>query len=487
MLFKYIFKNTVFLLIARSVFKAFMAAMTIVLARFLGVENFGIYSTAVAFAAIFLVFNDLGMNTYLIREGSRDKTKLPVLFGNGLVIELIMSLILYFAIVVAAIILKYPPQVISLISLIAIATLIYEGRKIFEGVFCVNLKFKIIGWQQIFYSVLLFILTLLVVLKNPDLKNIAYVQIFVSVVILLFFIFILLKFLKPKVVLSQIYPMLTGAFAFCLSHFFFIIYFQTDTVILSIFKDSHDVGLYSAVYRLVVAIFIFSQIILQTCMPVIYRIAMSEREKLKRIYRVLVKYLGTFGLAASCGLFFLAKPIVLLAYGKKYEGAIIILQILAWFIFLKFLSSVFSTYLLSTSKQNRRAAIQGVAAFLNLVLNLILIPKFGFIAAAATTLFSEFFLAAVYYIITTRDFKEKMIFLFLPVLKSFLPAAVLALFLYFTKDYFNVIVTAILGAVIFGLSLWVFRFFGEYDKKLIKQIISRDTISKNTSNNIGQL
>jgi O-antigen/teichoic acid export membrane protein len=472
-MFKYIFKNTVFLIIARLIFKAFLAALTILLARFLGVEKFGIYSTAIAFAGVFLVFNDLGMNTYMIREGSRDRSKLPLLFGNALVIEVVMSLILYILIMIAAVLLKYPAQVISLISLMAIATLIYEGRKIFEGAFRVNLKFKIIGYQQIIYSSLLFILTLLVVLKVPDLTNIAYVQIFVSAVVLIFLAIPLFKFLRPRIDVRQIYPMLSGAFAFCLSQFFFIIYFQTDTVILSIFRGSHDVGLYSAVYKLVVAIFFFSQIVLRTCMPVIYKISLKDREKLKRIYKTLLKYLSALGIAFSVGLFFLAKPIILLAYGKKYEAAAVILQILAWFVFLKFISATLSTYLLSTDKQNRRAALQGVAAFLNLGLNLIFIPKWGFIAAALTTLLSEFFLVVTYFIITARDFREKFIFFLKPILVSFMPAVILSVFLFFTKDHLNVIVTTILGAIIFALSLLIFKFFGEYDKKLVREIIGK--------------
>lgn len=483
MLFKHIFKSTVFLLITRVIFKAFLAGLTILLARFLGVEKFGQYSLALAFSGVFLVFNDLGMNAFLVREGSRDKTKLPVLFGNALFIEIAMSLILYGAIIAGANILRYPKEVIGIISLIAIATLIYEGRKIFEGAFRVNLKFNVIGWQQVIYSSLLFIFTLGVVLINPHLKNIAYAQIFVSAIVFVFLAVALFRILKPKIDLNQIYKMLSGAFAFCLSSFFFIIYFQTDTIILSIFRSDYDVGLYSSVYKLVVAIFIFSQIILQTILPVIYRISLEEKEKLKRIYRALTKYLGALGLACSIGLFFLAKPIILLAYGKKYEAAAIILQILAWFVFIKFMSSIFSTYLLSTNKQNRRAALQGVAAFLNLVLNLILIPKFGYIAAAGTTLFSELLLATAYFVITTRDFKEKFTFFLKPIFYSLLPAVILSLFLSFTKDHFNVILIAIFGIVIFGVSLVVFKFFDDYDKKLIRQIISRDASFKSEIRN----
>ncbi len=470
---KYIFKNAVFLLFGRVVFKGFIAVLTIILARFLGVERFGMYSTAIAFAGIFMIVNDLGMNAYMVREGSRDKSKVPVLFGNALVIEIVMSAILYVAIIIASHVLKYPPELVCLISLMGIATLIYEARKIFQGALETQLKFKIIGWQQIIYSALLFGLTAIILFVKPTLNNIAYVQIFVSIIVLIIIAITLSRSIKPKFNIKLFWPMISGAFAFCLSQLFFVIYFQTDTVILSIFRSQHEVGLYSSVYKLVVALFIFVQIIIRTCTPVIYKIGLNEREKLKRIYRTMLKYVSAFGLACSIGLWFLAKPVILLAYGKKYEAATIILQILAWFIFARFLNSTLSTYLLSTAKQNRRAALQGVAAFLNLGLNLLLIPRWGFIAAAGTTLLSEIFLLIAYYIIMTRDFKERVVFFLKPIFVSIIPALLMAVVLMFTRDKFHVIINCGLGALTFVVSLFVFRFFGEYDKKLIKEIVSR--------------
>lgn len=482
MLFKYIFKNTVFLSIARIIFKGFLAGLTIILARYLGVEKFGQYATAIAFSGLFLVFNDLGMTAFLIREGSRDKSKLNVLAGNGLLVEAIMSILLFGAMLLVGRILNYSSLILTLIALFGIGTLLYEARKVFQGVFEASLKFKIIAVQQLIYSSLLFFLTLFVLLVKPDFKNVAYVQIFVSTIIIIFLTIAFFRIIKPKIDLRQIYPMLSGAFAFCLSQLFFIIYFQTDAVILSIFKTDKDVGLYSAVYKLVIALFIFPQIIFRTCMPVIYGFGFKNMEKLKRIYKAILKYLSAAGLACSLGMFFLAKPILILAYGKKYEAAVIILQILAWFVFIKFLSMTFGSYLLSTDKQNRRAAFQGVAALLNLGLNLILIPKWGFLAAAGTTLLSDLFLAVVYFLIMTRDFKEKITFLMTPILRSFLAAIILSLFLFFTRDYFHVIVSAILGAFVFGISLWIFRFFDEYDRKLIRQIIKRDTNIRMSTN-----
>jgi Ca2+/Na+ antiporter len=68
------------------------------------------------------------------------------------------------------------------------------------------------------------------------------------------------------------------------------------------------------------------------------------------------------------------------------------------------------------------------------------------------------------------------------IISPILASIVMGIFIYFTREYFNVIFLTLCGAVIYGIFLWVFRFFKEYDKQLFKQLIPK-RLQKNESSN----
>ena len=72
------------------------------------------------------------------------------------------------------------------------------------------------------------------------------------------------------------------------------------------------------------------------------------------------------GLPVSVGIFALSRLIILFIYGSGYSGSTIALQILAWFVFMKFLSYLTGIILSSIDRQYLRMYSQGIAALINL-------------------------------------------------------------------------------------------------------------------------
>ena len=62
--------------------KIFTLAFFVIAARLLGAREFGLYSYAVSFVTLFVLFSDLGLNTLLTREIARDSTRAPGYVGN---------------------------------------------------------------------------------------------------------------------------------------------------------------------------------------------------------------------------------------------------------------------------------------------------------------------------------------------------------------------------------------------------------------------
>ena len=68
-------------------------------------------------------------------------------------------------------------------------------------------------------------------------------------------------------------------------------------------------------------------------------------EKLKILYGKSFKYLYIVGLPISIGLYLLAGRIIFLLYGQAYSGAVIALQVISWYLFIKFLNFLLGTVL----------------------------------------------------------------------------------------------------------------------------------------------
>src|SRR5207249_3141464 len=68
------------------------AATDIAIARHLGVERFGQYSTALAFSTVFIALSDFGMTFNLVRVGARDPAALGVTLGNTLAAKTVLAI-----------------------------------------------------------------------------------------------------------------------------------------------------------------------------------------------------------------------------------------------------------------------------------------------------------------------------------------------------------------------------------------------------------
>lgn len=465
-----IFSSTVFLMFSRIFFRATTAVIGILLARYLGVEQFGQYATVIAFVNLFMVFNDLGVSRYSLLEGSREREKLGTLLGNGLIIEGAMSLILFVLMTVIVKVIGYSSVIVQLFVILAIAELLFESRKIYQSTLQSLTKFHLISWQQIIYSLLFFLLVLGAVLYRPEVKLVAYIQLFVSALLFLIYLIFVFRYIKPVFNLRAIPGLLRHSWIFCVSSVFFIIYFQIDAVMLSIMKTEVEVGLYSAVYRLVVALYMIPQIIFQVSLPYIYKFSLSNREKFSRVIHTTQKYLLAFAVPITIFFWLGAEPIIKLVYGPAYFPAAIVMQVMSFVIIIRFFTYSSAESITAINKQKIRASIEGITAIMNIVLNLILIPKYSYTGSAVATLISEFVLGILFYVYAEKYFQEG----FIATLKNFIPTLLSGLL---TGGAFvlliyrvHIIYAVAISLIIYLLALFALKFLTDYDKKLIREI-----------------
>jgi O-antigen/teichoic acid export membrane protein len=201
--------------------------------------------------------------------------------------------------------------------------------------------------------------------------------------------------------------------------------------------------------------------------PIISSSYEKDKNKVTFIYERSFKYLYILSLPISIGLFIIARHIILFVYGQDYSKSIIVLGILAWFILFKFISYLTGIVLSSINKQKYRMYSQGSAALINLVLNLVLIPKYSYIGAGIATLISEIVLFTLTFIFVSKYFHVFNVFKIL--YKPLIATAIMVVAIIFLK--INMFILIFIGASVYFLILFLLRTFDEKDYSLIKRLM----------------
>lgn len=474
---KKVFHNFSYIFLARTAFRLLTALSMVYAARYLGVDRYGMFETATAWANTFLALNDVGMSTLIVREAARDEKKMAVYFGNTLLVEVILSVLLLAVILGVGSFLKYDDTTMLLMLILGAAGLIFEFRKVMRGIFRVLMKLKFVALLEVANGLLylLFTIWIFAAVTDKDLGMIglAHSRLWVDVLIVVVLFLYTIRFVRPQFATKEIWPMIKQSYTFTLYNVFFMLYFQIDQIILSIMKTQTEVGIYSAPAK-IVTVFLFIPIMLfQVTMPVMYRYSKNNMEKYKRINNTKMRYLAAFGIPAGLGLWFFAPEIIDLVYSDAYAASVPVLAVFGWFMAIRFTGISQGNSMTTTDREGQRAVIQIISLAVNAVLDVILIARYGPVGAAVATLITELCITGSYFYFSARHLHEsawRNVFSLWPIAAA--TAAMIGL-LVLIKPYVHVIVAVIFGMMIYPLLLWLFRFFRPYDRQILEQITSK--------------
>lgn len=167
------------------------------------------------------------------------------------------------------------------------------------------------------------------------------------------------------------------------------IYHSFDHVMLGFLKGEEVVGWYSAAYRLMPIAALIPGLISYSIYPLLAGYFKGNRKNLDKIVDGYLRVMFIFAIPLGVGGTLLAKNIIEFLYGSGYENSIIALKILSWDMTVSLLSFTYGHPLLAWDQQDRHIKVVGLGAFVNLLFNFLLIPKYGLVGAALATIIAE--------------------------------------------------------------------------------------------------
>lgn len=381
-------KNSFWLLLSQAFSRFFKLILVLVSARILGPNGFGTFNYLLSIGTLFFLFADWGINTLIIRDYQQLEEKEHYVKAAFL-FRIITASLCLIAALVGLFIFKNPIfrlnfLVISLYFFVsnikdlfvsflrAIQKMEKEFLVVFVEGFCAMAfsVFLILIYRNVislsfgyFFGVLMSFITAALVLRSFK------------------------EYFKPKFDKELIKKIIINGFPVALFGLLNFIFFSTDQIILGKMRGVEEVGYYSLITKGILLINVIPYLIMTALFPYLSA-NINDKEKIKKITQQALIGLLAFGFLIAL-LIFLFAPIIPFFVGKQYQPSVGLAQFLSWIMVFTFPAIYLSYLYIAHNKQWLNFYLTAFCAIINLVLNLILIPKFGMFAAAFTSIIAQ--------------------------------------------------------------------------------------------------
>ena len=382
-------RNSVLVVGARAVAKLAVFVVVVLIWRHLGADQYGRFATMIVYVTLVGIVADLGLQTVFIRDASRDRTVLNRYLANLLSARLLLSIV---ALVVLAVALRLISPALfpyTLAAFILLLTTSYSS--LLRAVFYIRGR---LGYEAIVIvgeALLLLALTIVAVDRHASWDAFLWVYA-ITYLFTCLFAFVVIRWrwhervsigLEPAFVRRLLVAGLPLALAFTIT----TIYAQLDVVLLQLFKNFQVVGWYSAANKYVDAVAWVPQSAMGAVFPALSLLSAGDRHRLAFAYEKSYKMLAILGLPLAVGIGVTADSIVHLTGG--FEQSIPALRILAPSVALLFVNNAFIYTLTAINRQLDFTRLALATLVVNVILNLALIPPFGYLGAAAVSTITE--------------------------------------------------------------------------------------------------
>ncbi|MFH1192473.1 MAG: flippase [bacterium] len=468
---KQLAKNTSYFTIANILQKIIAFIYFAVISRMIGPDNLGKYTFALSFTAIFAIFIDIGLEKVLIRESAKNLENAQNYFSNALGIKIPLLFLVAFVIFIIT---KLQPYPLITKQLIYIAVFIMAFDSFILTMECIirgNQTLKYESISIVSYQVITMIIGIGGLLLGRSIKVLVIALLTASIFRFFFTFIILIKKYKiyPKITYDKdiIKFLLKTIVPFAIAGLFLRIYTCADSILLYYLKGDIAVGFYSVPYRATAAFQFIPMAFVATLLPALSLFYVSSKDLLKRTFEKSLFFLTIISIPISFGIIALSKEIIIKFFGVAYTPSILALQILMTTLFFMFLDFPCGTLLNASNNEKINTYLMGGAMVINIISNLILIPRFGFIGSSVAMIISTLFLMILRMFYSYKVIKFDILHLVGKFFKTLIAGLIMFFGVIYIKSFFNIYITTLIGIFIYCVAILAIGALTTEDIKMV--------------------
>ena len=438
--------------------------------RYLGTERFGWYGTTLAFLQFLAILIDFGLIPVTAQMMGEKKIEEQTLLQNLLGYRFVTAFLFLALAPAIALLFPYPIEVKIAISFTTINMLAVAMNQIFTGYYQSKLNMHIQAIGEVIGRIVLVGGLAFMIYMGAGFIPVMIVLTLASVAYTAYMWIAAMKIAKPifafdmsvwKAITLKMWPV-------AISIIFNVMYLKGDTVILSLYTDFSQVGIYVAAYRVIDILAQMAMMMMGLMLPLLAAAwAQKNSERMRQLYQQSFDMMMLFAVPLVLGGVMLATPLMTLVAGPGYEHAGPILSFLLVSTFFLYIGAIYGHLAVAIDKQKQTMWIYISNAIITVIGYVYFIPRYGLWGAAGMTLFSEAY-AGIMLLLTVRHYvKLKLnIETFGKILFS---ALVMAATIYMFK-HLHVLILLPLGGVVYIAFLFG---LGAVSKETMREILQR--------------
>lgn len=364
-------------------------------ARYLGPNNMGIITYAATYVNAFIPFATLSMEYVVIKDIVEKPKKSGEIIGSGIFLRIIASLISVIIILGIVSSMKFGDKTYIIVTLLTSLSLIAGSLTLVDSWLQAQLRSK---YATIIKSISYTMMSAYRIYILATGKNVIWFAFSVSldaIVTALFYgYFIVIKSnIKIKISKESMRHLLTQSVPFIFSSFMIVIYGQLDRIFLDYYHGEEALGLYGVGSNLSYLWQIVPVAIITSARPVIINAKNNSHELYLKRMRQLYAFIWWLSVIVALFFTIFGDFIVRILYEEEFSSAAIILKIVSWSQGFSLLGGARAIWLLAENKNKYYVVCQLCSAFFSVLMNILLIPHYGAVGAAISTVIIQAFVA----------------------------------------------------------------------------------------------
>lgn len=364
-------------------------------ANYYGASSFGQYSYAISLVAFSNIFFEL-INSRVLKK-YYTKNNFNILVFNTNFFKNSIAIILFFIPIIYKFFYKIDNTLFYLLILLCLDNILMTATSGIENFFEYKLEAKRIVISNNIVKIISYFLQYICMILNKGIIFIAIVRCIGSLIRV-----IILKYqynssylgkLENKSVkldIKLIVKIIDESKYLWFSFVSFLIYTQTDRLMINHYLGVEEVGVYTIGMQLSNILAILIGPIQNSLFPKFLELYRNDYQKYYNFYKLTNTIITQFYLVITLISIVVVKYTFKYVYSSQYDGAILIYSILAFSVFIKANGSLQTSHMTIKNITKKSFYKTLVSLILNIILNILLIPKYGINGAAIATLITQF-------------------------------------------------------------------------------------------------
>lgn len=389
--------NASWMIGARIIQMMFSFFISILTARYLGPDNYGLVNYGMAYVGFFTALCTLGINSIIVKELVSKPKEEGTIMGTTIFLRFFSSVLSVVLIYVVVFFIDYGEQLTQKVVFLCSLSLIFQVFDTINYWFQSKYLAKVTSLSTLGAYVIVSVYKMYLLMTG---KGVVWFAIstsidYVCVAVLQILAYKKYNGAKMSFSCTMAKNLLGKSYHFILSGLMVAIYGYTDKFMLKQMLNETVVGYYSIATTIsTMWVFILAAVI-DSVYPTIMRLYETDYEGYKKKNKQLYAIVFYMSMFVSMLFMIFGKLVIDILYGDKYALAVTPLKIVTWYTAFSYLGVARNAWIVCENEQKYLKYMYFGAAIINIILNLLLIPQFGAAGAAFASLITQIFTSLI--------------------------------------------------------------------------------------------